>query len=186
MFSLDGLLAYSKLNLINVSHPHNNSKGENGKDVAASDTYLLQVHGRTPLTTYGTQVALKAASLNTNDCFVLVTPKGNWISQFFSINSVFLSNAQFLLSKIQQNSDFPSNFQQTQFFSSILNISLKTQFFSAIINFSQHNLVFLSKTQQNSVFLRNAQQCSIFLSKTRIFPAIFSRLSFSRQFSIFL
>ena len=83
MFSLDGLLAYSKLNLINVSHPHNNSKGENGKDVAASDTYLLQVHGRTPLTTYGTQVALKAASLNTNDCFVLVTPKGNWISQLF-------------------------------------------------------------------------------------------------------
>ena len=48
--------------------------------MAASDTYLLQVHGRTPLTTYGTQVALKAASLNTNDCFVLVTPKGNWVS----------------------------------------------------------------------------------------------------------
>ena len=117
MFSLDGLLAYSKLNLINVSHPHNNSKGENGKDVAASDTYLLQVHGRTPLTTYGTQVALKAASLNTNDCFVLVTPKGNWISQFFS----------------------------------------------AMLNF-----------------------CSAKFSKTRIFPAIFSRLSFSQELLTFL
>ena len=47
--------------------------------MSVSDTYLLQVHGRTPLTTYGTQVALKASSLNTNDCFVLVTPKGNWV-----------------------------------------------------------------------------------------------------------
>ena len=117
MFSLDGLLAYSKLNLINVSHPHNNSKGENGKDVAASDTYLLQVHGRTPLTTYGTQVALKAASLNTNDCFVLVTPKGNWISQFFSINSVFLSNAQF--------------------FSAMLNFSQKSSIFLRKVQFSK-------------------------------------------------
>ena len=45
-----------------------------------SDTFMLQVHGRTPLTTKGTQVALKAASLNTNDCFVIKTKtQGTWV-----------------------------------------------------------------------------------------------------------
>lgn len=47
--------------------------------MSVSDSYLLQVHGRTPLTTYATQVALTAASLNTNDCFVSVSPSGNWV-----------------------------------------------------------------------------------------------------------
>lgn len=45
--------------------------------MSVSDSYLLQVHGRTPLTTYATQVELTAASLNTNDCFVFVSPHGN-------------------------------------------------------------------------------------------------------------
>ena len=47
--------------------------GQEGEDVAVSDNYMLQVHGRTPLTTCASQVALKAASLNTNDCFVMVS-----------------------------------------------------------------------------------------------------------------
>lgn len=33
---------------------------------------LLQVHGRTEMTTKAVEVELSAASLNTNDCFVLV------------------------------------------------------------------------------------------------------------------
>ena len=33
----------------------------------------MQVHGYTPLSTVAIQVPLKASSLNTNDCFVLVT-----------------------------------------------------------------------------------------------------------------
>ena len=38
------------------------------------------MHGRTPLTTYATQVALKAASLNTNDCFILISKtQGAWV-----------------------------------------------------------------------------------------------------------
>ena len=53
--------------------------GDNAQDVRVADTYLLQVHGRTPLTTYATQVPLAAASLNTNDCFVFVSKDGNWI-----------------------------------------------------------------------------------------------------------
>ena len=40
---------------------------------------MLQVHGRTPLTTYASQVPMKASSLNTNDCFVLIHPEGNWV-----------------------------------------------------------------------------------------------------------
>ena len=54
--------------------------GSGVEDVAVSDTYLLQVHGRTPLTTYASQVALKAASLNTNDCFILISKtQGAWV-----------------------------------------------------------------------------------------------------------
>ena len=41
-------------------------------DRAVPNNYILQIHGRTPLTTYATQVSLKASSLNTNDCFILV------------------------------------------------------------------------------------------------------------------
>lgn len=37
------------------------------------------MHGRTPISTYATQVTLSAASLNTNDCFVLVTPKETYV-----------------------------------------------------------------------------------------------------------
>ena len=59
------------------------SSGSGVEDLAVSDTYLLHVHGRTPLTTYATQVPLKAASLNTNDCFVLISKaqesKGSWV-----------------------------------------------------------------------------------------------------------
>lgn len=59
------------------------SPGSGVEDLAVSDTYLLHVHGRTPLTTYATQVPLKAASLNTNDCFVLISKaqesKGSWV-----------------------------------------------------------------------------------------------------------
>ena len=40
---------------------------------------MLQVHGRTPLTTYASQVPMRASSLNTNDCFVLIHPEGNWV-----------------------------------------------------------------------------------------------------------
>lgn len=53
--------------------------GEAGHDVEAGDTYMLQVHGRTPMTTYATQVALAVSSLNCNDCFVVVTPTGNTV-----------------------------------------------------------------------------------------------------------
>ena len=59
------------------------SPGSGVEDLAVSDTYLLHVHGRTPLTTYATQVPLKAASLNTNDCFVLISKAqesiGSWV-----------------------------------------------------------------------------------------------------------
>ena len=41
-------------------------------DRTVPNNYILQIHGRTPLTTYATQVSLKASSLNTNDCFILV------------------------------------------------------------------------------------------------------------------
>ena len=44
-----------------------------------SDIHLLHIHGRTTLSTYATQVSLKASSLNTNDCFILVNPEKNWI-----------------------------------------------------------------------------------------------------------
>ena len=54
--------------------------GDAAENVEVSDTFMLQVHGRTPLTTKGTQVALKAASLNTNDCFVIKTKtQGTWV-----------------------------------------------------------------------------------------------------------
>ena len=43
------------------------------------DNYLMQVHGNTPLSTVAIQVPLEAASLNTNDCFVLVTKKETWV-----------------------------------------------------------------------------------------------------------
>ena len=39
----------------------------------------MQVHGNTPLSTVAIQVPLEAASLNTNDCFVLVTKKETWV-----------------------------------------------------------------------------------------------------------
>ena len=39
----------------------------------------MQVHGRTPLSTVAIQVPLEAASLNTNDCFVLVSKKETWV-----------------------------------------------------------------------------------------------------------
>lgn len=48
---------------------------ENGKDVSVGSQYLLQVHGRSALTAKAVQVPLKTASLNTNDCFVLVDGK---------------------------------------------------------------------------------------------------------------
>jgi hypothetical protein len=47
--------------------------------VSVSESHLLHVHGRTDLTTYASQVTLSASSLNCNDCFVLVTPGGNWV-----------------------------------------------------------------------------------------------------------
>ena len=53
--------------------------GQPGLNRSVPSTYLLQIHGRTPLTTYATQVSLKACSLNTNDCFILVHPKNNQV-----------------------------------------------------------------------------------------------------------
>ena len=49
------------------------------QEVTEGDTYLMQVHGRTPLSTVAIQVPLEAASLNTNDCFVLVSKKETWV-----------------------------------------------------------------------------------------------------------
>jgi hypothetical protein len=48
--------------------------GENGADVGIPDVYLLQVRGTSRLTTKAIQEDLRAASLNTNDCFVLIGP----------------------------------------------------------------------------------------------------------------
>ena len=39
---------------------------------SSGSVMLLQVHGRTEMTTKAVEVDLSAASLNTNDCFVLV------------------------------------------------------------------------------------------------------------------
>lgn len=50
-------------------------EGANGEtDVGIADTYLLQVRGSSRFTTKAIQEELSAASLNTNDCFVLVSP----------------------------------------------------------------------------------------------------------------
>ncbi len=49
--------------------------GQNSESEGGRTKHLLQIHGRTPLTTYATQVTLSAASLNTNDCFVYVSPE---------------------------------------------------------------------------------------------------------------
>ncbi|TRY61821.1 hypothetical protein TCAL_04385 [Tigriopus californicus] len=48
---------------------------ENGQDVSVGSQYLLQVHGRSALTAKAVQVPMKTASLNTNDCFILVDGK---------------------------------------------------------------------------------------------------------------
>ena len=53
--------------------------GQAGLDRSVPSTYLLQIHGRTLLNTFATQVSLKASSLNTNDCFILVHPKNNQV-----------------------------------------------------------------------------------------------------------
>ncbi len=50
-----------------------------GGDVSVGGTYLLQVHGRLRMTTKAVQVPLAASSLNTNDCFVLVTPGETYV-----------------------------------------------------------------------------------------------------------
>ena len=39
----------------------------------------MQVNGQTALSTIAIQVPLEAASLNTNDCFVLVTKNETWV-----------------------------------------------------------------------------------------------------------
>ena len=49
--------------------------GDDATDVSEGNTFLLQIHGRTELTTKAVQVPREAASLNTNDCFVLVSPQ---------------------------------------------------------------------------------------------------------------
>jgi len=49
------------------------------QELNEGDNYLMQVHGNTPLSTVAIQVPLEAASLNTNDCFVLVTKKETWV-----------------------------------------------------------------------------------------------------------
>lgn len=69
-------------------------KGQDGKDVEVGSKFLLQIHGRTPYSTYAVQVCkintflinfifkciwnylkvpVSSSSLNTNDCFVLVS-----------------------------------------------------------------------------------------------------------------
>ncbi len=53
--------------------------GSGGRTVALGSTYLLQVHGRAVYATKAVQVNLAAASLNTNDCFVLVTPQETYV-----------------------------------------------------------------------------------------------------------
>jgi len=53
-------------------------KGKPNTNLQTS-TYLLQVHGRSELETKAVQVNLEAASLNTNDCFVLVSPKETYV-----------------------------------------------------------------------------------------------------------
>ena len=65
--------AYSFFSLINISKVFFLDLGQAASaDRAVPNNYILQIHGRTPLTTYATQVSLKASSLNTNDCFILV------------------------------------------------------------------------------------------------------------------
>eukprot|EP00095_Tigriopus_kingsejongensis_P000318 maker-scaffold292_size219010-snap-gene-1.31 protein:Tk00318 transcript:maker-scaffold292_size219010-snap-gene-1.31-mRNA-1 annotation:"hypothetical protein DAPPUDRAFT_311761" len=45
------------------------------EDKSLGSTYMLQVHGRSELTSKAAQVPLKASSLNTNDCFVVADGK---------------------------------------------------------------------------------------------------------------
>lgn len=47
--------------------------------MSVGSTYLLQVHGRQQLSTKAVQVPFSAASLNTNDCFVLVSPGETYV-----------------------------------------------------------------------------------------------------------
>eukprot|EP00733_Pompholyxophrys_punicea_P002028 Pompholyxophrys_punicea_v1_NODE_1312_length_797_cov_15.516173.p1 type:complete len:124 gc:universal NODE_1312_length_797_cov_15.516173:196-567(+) len=55
-------------------------KNLNAKDeFDTSGTRLFHVKGTTELNTKATQVPLKAASLNSNDCFVLESPKTTWV-----------------------------------------------------------------------------------------------------------
>jgi len=46
--------------------------GENGEDVGVPKQYLLQVHGTNRFSTRAVEVPLRASSLNTNDCFILM------------------------------------------------------------------------------------------------------------------
>ena len=39
----------------------------------------MQIHGRTPISTVAIQVPLEAASLNTNDCFMLAAKNETWV-----------------------------------------------------------------------------------------------------------
>ena len=55
------------------------TNGGNVEEITEGEHYPMQVHGRTPLSTVAIQVPLKASSLNTNDCFVLVAKKETWV-----------------------------------------------------------------------------------------------------------
>uniref|UniRef100_A0A2P2I1V0 Advillin-like n=1 Tax=Hirondellea gigas TaxID=1518452 RepID=A0A2P2I1V0_9CRUS len=49
-------------------------KSLNERDVASKDNYMLQVRGSSPFNTKATEVDFRAGSLNSNDCFVVVSP----------------------------------------------------------------------------------------------------------------
>lgn len=49
------------------------------RSVEVGSTYLLQIHGRTRLSTKAVQVPFSAASLNTNDCFVMKTQRETYV-----------------------------------------------------------------------------------------------------------
>jgi len=53
--------------------------GENGQDEARKSSYMLHVRGTTERNTKAIEVDLRAGSLNSNDCFIVVTPSETYV-----------------------------------------------------------------------------------------------------------
>ncbi|XP_076064195.1 advillin-like isoform X2 [Oratosquilla oratoria] len=53
--------------------------GVDGRDVSLGDRFMLHVRGTTQGSTKAIQVDFRAASLNSNDCFLVVTPQGTQV-----------------------------------------------------------------------------------------------------------